>query len=388
MTARLIPVVAALLAALALACGPGGSAPSASAPAKPAAATSAPAAPAAQAPSKPAGAPAAAPAAPAAAPARVRMATQNNASDVAAFLAADHGYFQQEGIELEFVSFSSASEMMPALATSQVEVSSIAGNPAGFNAVARGVDFKMVVDKGSFYGGYGDQYVVVRKDLYDRGRGHRLEDLRGLGIAITPPGKGTVSACAMAAGLRRVGMTLDDIDIQPVPFPEMVAALTNGAVDGGMVSEPFLAGVMRQGTAVKVLSVGDLFPGFQFGVVGFSKDLYANRPVAKAWVRAYLRAARAYNAALADRPTEFTRDQIYQSIAKYSRIDPAVVREMAPPGINPNGQPHRESILYCYQFFREQGLIPEPVSEAAFAALWGTDLVDEVLAEIGRVPES
>jgi hypothetical protein len=61
---------------------------------------------------------------------------------------------------------------------------------------------------------------------------------------------------------------------------------------------------------------------------------------------------------------------------------------MAPPGIHPNGQPHRESIMYCYQFFRDQGLIPEPVTEAGFASLFGTDLVDEVLAEIGRAPES
>jgi NitT/TauT family transport system substrate-binding protein len=374
--------LAALCALLVLAsCAP------TTAPARPApAATTAPAA------ASGAGAPAAAaPAAPAptvAAPTRVRMATQNNASDVAAFIAADYGYFQQEGIDLEFVPFSSASEMMPALATGQVEVSSIAGNPAAFNAISRGVKFKLTVDKGSFFGPYGDQYVVVRKELYDRGRGQRLEDLRGLTVAITPPGKATVSACALAGGLQRVGMTLDDVNIQPLPFAEMVAALANGAVDAGMVSEPFLAGVMRQGTGVKVLSVGDLYPNFQFGVVGFSDELYSNRAAAKAWVRAYLRAARAYNAALAGRPSEIDRAKIDESIARYTRIDPATVREMAPPGIHPNGQPNREAMMYCYQFFRDQGIVPEPVPEAAFAGLWGTELVDEVLAEIGRVPES
>lgn len=372
--------VASLLVLLALAA----CAPSAG-PARPA-----PAAPPAGAPggSAPGAATAPAPAGPPAALTRIRMATQNNASDVAAYLAADFGYFQQEGIDLEFVPFSSASEMMPALATGQVDVSSVAGNPAGFNAIARGVNFKMVLDKGSFFGPYGDQYIVVRKDLYEQGRGRRLEDLRGLSVAITPPGKGTVSACALAAGLQRVGLTLDDVNIQPLPFAEMVAAFANGAVDAGMVSEPFLSGIMRQGTGVKVLSVGDLYPHFQFGVTGFSQDLYANRPLAKAWVRAYLRAARAYNDALAGRPGPLTRDQVYQVIARYARMDPAAVAEMSPPGINPNGEPNREAILYCYGFFREQGLIPEPVSDAAFASLWGTDLVEEVLAEIGRVPEN
>jgi hypothetical protein len=61
---------------------------------------------------------------------------------------------------------------------------------------------------------------------------------------------------------------------------------------------------------------------------------------------------------------------------------------MVPPGLDPNGLPNRDSSLYCYQFFRDQGLIPQPVSEAAMAALWGTELVEEVLSEMGRLPTS
>lgn len=316
------------------------------------------------------------------------MATQNDAADVVNYLAMDHSYFQREAIAVELVSFSSGSEMIPAMATDQVEVATVGSNPAAWNALARGVGFKMLLDRGSFYGDYGAQFLVVRKDLYDRGLGRRLEDLRNMSLAITPPGKATLSARALAAGLQRIGMSLDEVTILPLPFPKMVAALGNGAVDAGMVSEPFLGSVVRRGSAVKAFSVGELYPGFQLGVVGFSRSFYANRPVAKAYVRAYLRAARAYNEALAGRPGELTRAQVDEAVARYTRIDVATVREMVPPGMRPNGQPHRDSIMYCYQYFRDQGLVPEPVSEAAFAALWGTELVDEALAEIGRVPES
>jgi hypothetical protein len=38
--------------------------------------------------------------------------------------------------------------------------------------------------------------------------------------------------------------------------------------------------------------------------------------------------------------------------------------------------------------FREPGAIPEPVSEAATASLWGMELVEQVLTEVGRLPES
>jgi hypothetical protein len=61
---------------------------------------------------------------------------------------------------------------------------------------------------------------------------------------------------------------------------------------------------------------------------------------------------------------------------------------MVPLGQNPNGFPDRDSMLYCYQFFRDQNLIPQPVTPAALDALWGTDVVDSVLNDLGRVPES
>jgi hypothetical protein len=44
--------------------------------------------------------------------------------------------------------------------------------------------------------------------------------------------------------------------------------------------------------------------------------------------------------------------------------------------------------MYCYQFFRDQGLITQPIPEATMQTLFGTDLLNEVLDEIGRVPTS
>jgi hypothetical protein len=60
---------------------------------------------------------------------------------------------------------------------------------------------------------------------------------------------------------------------------------------------------------------------------------------------------------------------------------------MSPTGFDPNGLVNQEAMLYCYQFFRDQGLVPEAVSDAAMAAVWGTELTEEVLAELGRVSE-
>src|SRR5215208_6479376 len=151
--------------ALLLAC-----APSAPPPPAPAAGAPAPAAPA------PAVAAAAAQAsvptaAAVAAPVRVRMGTQTSVNDIAMWLGAERGYFQEEGIDLDLVPFSNASELVPSLATDQMEAGGIAFNPATINAIARGVPIKVVLDRATFRPGFATQAMVVRKPLYDTGRG-------------------------------------------------------------------------------------------------------------------------------------------------------------------------------------------------------------------------
>jgi NitT/TauT family transport system substrate-binding protein len=319
--------------------------------------------------------------------ARVRFATQFASGGVPMYLAVDRGYFQQEGVDLEFVPFASNSEMVPAIATDQVEAGGLSLNAATLNALARGIRLKAVLDAGSLRPGHGFTALVIRKEVYDAGRGRSLADLAGLNLANTPPGKATTNYCAMAAALQRAGAPESDVSILPLPFPDMVTALANGAIDGALMGEPFLSRSLRQGTAVKVMSQDEMYPYFTVIFVAYSSGLYANRPAAKGFARAYIRAVRDYQAAISGASGSADRAQVDESIARYTRIDVATVREMAPVGFSPNGLLNQDSMLWCYQWLRDQGFVPDPVPEGTLAALWGTELVDEVLGEIGRLPE-
>src|SRR5919107_760617 len=109
------------------------------APAKPAGA------PAAAAPTQ-AGAPTAAAVAPTAVPrlGRVRYGTQQLANFAPVFLAEERGYFRQEGIGTELINFGNSSEILPALATDQIDAAGFSTNAAVWNSVARGVRQKLV----------------------------------------------------------------------------------------------------------------------------------------------------------------------------------------------------------------------------------------------------
>jgi len=376
---RMAALLALLLAATA--CAPA-AAPAPTAAPKAGAATSAPAAAAPTA-----AAAQAVPPTPLPAPVHVRIASQFASTDIGHYLAVERGYYKEGGLDVELVNFAAASEMIPSLATDQVEVGGVGPNPATWNAVARGVPLKLVMDKGSVRPGYGYTTLVIRKEVYDSGRGRGITDLRGLRIAFTPPGLATTNAMPMAVGMERAGASIDDLVIEPIPFPDQVAALANGSVDGAMIVEPFLNRVVSQGTAVRVMGLDEMYPDFPIAQVGFGPGFYAS-PAAKAFVRGYIRALRDYNNAVAGRTTPADRAEVDEIMSRYTRIDAATVHDMVPVGLNPNGRFNVDGVRHAYRWFRERGFIPEPVSDAAIDNLIGIGLVDQVLAELGRVPES
>jgi NitT/TauT family transport system substrate-binding protein len=319
----------------------------------------------------------------------VRVASQNAAGDVLIYYAADRGFYEQEGLDVEIVPFANPADLTPALATEQVDIAGIGGTAPMWNAIARGVPLRLVLDKGSFKPGADFGAVVVRKDLYDSGRVRRLDDLRGLTVSLVPPGRASGNGAFLALGLQPTGLTMDDLNIQPLPFPDMVPALANGAVDAAVLAEPFVyLTTSRQGTAVKLVGNAELVPNYTISALCFSPTLYANRPAARAYARAYVRAARDYLAALAAPPDDPARLRVAEVIAGFSKLDVATVREMVPVGFSPNALPNHDSLVYAYRYFREVGMVPEPIPEAAFEAIWGTELLDDVLRELGRLPES
>src|SRR5581483_1467133 len=111
-----------LASACAPSAGPTGSAPTV-APG-PAAGTPAAASPPVAASAAATSAPAALP------PTRVRIATQPLAADAAIAIAEARGYFKQEGLDTELIVFANSSEMIPALATDQVDMTGFGSNAA------------------------------------------------------------------------------------------------------------------------------------------------------------------------------------------------------------------------------------------------------------------
>ena len=296
-------------------------------------------------------------------PVPVKVGLVSASSDAGFFIADKKGYFREEGLTVVFTPFNSAAKMVAPLGAGQLDVGGGAPSAGLFNAVARGINIKIVADKGSLPPGYGFLQLLVRKDLIDSGRFKGLKDLKGM--KIVGSGLGTVSTSTLNEILKKVGLKTSDVERDYMGFPQQVMALQNKAVDAAMMTEPSVTKAVQSGAAVKVIGGDEAYPNQQLSVVFYSGSFARERPeAARRFMRAYLRGVRDYNDALKDgRIAGANATEIISILTEYTPIkDPNVYRTITPNACSPNGRVNEASLINDLQFFKNEGLIEGNVS--------------------------
>jgi NitT/TauT family transport system substrate-binding protein len=294
-------------------------------------------------------------------PDTVKIGINNVVSDIVFYIAEERGLFAQQKLKVQFVPFDSGPRMIAPLGVGQIDVGGGASSAGLYNAVARGIDVKIVADKGSTPRGYDYMPLIVRKDLIDSGRVKSFADLKGLKIAAAGPGSATNSKLNVA--LAKGGLTYKDSQNVNMSYPQQVAALTSKAIDASITTEPLATQAINGGIAVR-LSDDTLYPDQQVAVLLYGSDLITKRrEVAERFMIAYVKAARIYNDATKgghfDGPGA---DAVVDLIMKTTGLkDKELVKSMIPNGISPDGAVHQPSLAEDLKFFVAEGLIEKPV---------------------------
>ena len=273
-------------------------------------------------------------------------------SDAGIFIAQEKGYFRDEGLDVEIVGFKAAPQILPAIATGEVQVSGSAVTPALFNAFARGITMKLVADKGQVAQGFGFAAIVIRSDLADTVRD--FKDLKGRKFAVM--GKGVSSTTQLGKALERGGIEPNEVELIELGLPEMVAALGNKAIDGATLLEPFITFATARNVGFRWKGMEDFLPFTgQNGVIIYSQQFTQEQPeAAKRWMAAYLKGTRAYLDAVT---TGTDRDGINAILAKHTAVkDLALLAKIAPTGFDPNGRMEIKSLEADQDWFLKLGL--------------------------------
>jgi len=283
-------------------------------------------------------------------PVTVRFGQVGSVSDAAIFIADAKGYFKEQGITLESVPFTSAAQMVAPLGTNDLQAGGGAPSAGLYNSVDRGVQLRIVADKGSLTPGHGYEAVIVRKGLADTVKS--AKDMRGLKISIAA--RDIVPEYSLDAYLRTGGLTIKDVEVVPLAFPDMLPAIANGAIDIALPTEPTATRILDAATGVLLTRTDTIVPGEQTAVILYSEKFAQDKDAATRFMVAYLKGARFYADAF-DKKDPAKRTEAIDIIAKATKLDATLIARVVLPGIDPNGKVNVDSLDAAQKYFVAKG---------------------------------
>jgi NitT/TauT family transport system substrate-binding protein len=344
-TRLLVGLSAAMLGLGACAPSPTPAAPSASVPASSPPAASATGAGAA---------PSAPPAAALSPPVTVPMGVLGILGEAGFYVAAERGYFAEEGIEAEFVNFDNTTRIIPALATGQIDVTGGGFSPNLVNAVQRGLNLKMVSSIQTSQPQQSSGGMLVRKALVESGQVRDWSDLRGLRVAI--PGLSGLGGYIVERGLALGNLTLAEVELVELPFPDMIPAFANSNIDAAHSADPLTTTAVDRGVAVLWRGTGEYAPGTASSLVTYGPTLLEQQPeVGRRFLAAFMRGSRDYKRAV-ERGER--RAEVVQVLTKHTSVkDPAMYERMGAGYVDPDLAIDMADIAAQAAYYVHQGLL-------------------------------
>lgn len=278
--------------------------------------------------------------------------------DAPFYIGIAEGHFEKSGIELKLERYTSAAQAMAQLATGEIKVVGGGISPALFNAFARGFEMKIVAARTREVPGRTISSLMVRADLKDQIKGYA--DLKGRKIALNASGSPHVFI--MGRALESAGLSLKDVEIVYMSFPDMRAAFLSKAVDAAIVSEPFVAQFVRGNVADAWRRTPDIIksPPLELAVIIYNADWANKNPkAARDFMTGYLKSVIEFEDAAAGGPT---RGRVVEILTQFTNVkDPAVYEQMLWPYTDPKGIVAADSISEQQDWFMGQGQVKQRV---------------------------
>ncbi|MBV9329496.1 MAG: ABC transporter substrate-binding protein [Chloroflexi bacterium] len=299
-------------------------------------------------------------------------------SNISFYEGIDKGYYQAEGLDVSLVSLPDASTSAQMIATNQAQFYIAIPDPVIFNALARGINVRVLVSTTTNKPTDRPAALLVRQDLIDSGRYKTPADLKGMTIAA-----GAASAqFYVQRALTQGGLTLADVNLVNIgALPDILAALQNKSVDAGWEVEPLITQAERSGVARAELATGQLYPGAVGGALIMAPSFEQDHPeAALRFLIAYLRGQRDYYHALNKRDTDAT--PVIQSLTAHTLVkDPSLYQVMGLPSLDPNGAMDPSVWDPFQDFYVRQGILERKIDLTPYL---DTSLVNAALERLGH----
>lgn len=282
---------------------------------------------------------------------KVVIAEDGAASGAGFYIANAKGYFADYNIEVEFAQFANSDDMLPALAAGEVDIAGGISTASFFNAIAQGIDVKIVGDKGHNMPGKSYFTFVVSNKMKDVIKDY--SDFKGKKIAVSS--RNSIDGYIYQLMLKHAGLTEKDVKtVIMSDFGSMLGALENGSIDAALSIEPLITQGVNKGILTRFGDATDFAPDSQIALVLASpKFMNEEKDVSLRFMLAYLKGVRDYNDA-------FTKGKgkadVINIMTKYTALkDPALWDKVYVTGLDPDGEMRIDDIHNQYEMYKANG---------------------------------
>ena len=288
------------------------------------------------------------------------------------FVAYEKGYFAEQGLDVTLEPLAGGSDMVLLTATGDMDFGIGGVGPAYWNAASQDLGVEIIAP-GHSEGSPVASPLMISKKACEDGTITSVADLAGKKVAVNSPG---ATEIWLDTALETGGLSIEDVDLQYMSFPDAVVALESGALDAAIIGEPLATKAEQDGFAVRLLAdfpIQHLQPTVVFGNQQWMAD---NPDAATGIVAGYLQASR-------DLTENFNDPVNLAIIEKYTGVPAQLIAESVKPVYSTDGTLNLESFTILQTFFRERGLLDydEDIDPATMV---NTDYVDAALELIGQ----
>jgi NitT/TauT family transport system substrate-binding protein len=274
------------------------------------------------------------------------------------FIAQERGYFAEQGLDTQWTQFDSGALMVSSVAAGQIDVIFGVPGPSLFNALARDVPIRAVATLG-----LSGTSLMLRRELADSGQVQTLQDLKGRRVSFNVEGS-PVDYTARNAFLK-VGLTLNDFQVERVVNTDLAAALANGAVDAGVAPEPVPVLIESRGIGVRFGDIQGMIGRQLAAMMTIGPSMLSRGDSATTrFLIAYVRGLREFIAA--NRDGKLADPQVLDIMSQWTRLPTETIAQAINEPPPADARINLQDISNQQEFWIREGLVPQRADLSQF----------------------
>lgn len=285
------------------------------------------------------------------------------------YVALEKGYYAERGLDVKISPMNSGTDLAVMVSTNDLQIALSGVGPAFWNGIATGLPLTIIAP------GHEESNPVATPLMVGANSEiTSVDQLAGKKVSVNAPG---ATEYWLDAALQTGGLTIGDVDLQYLTFPDAVTALSKGVLDGAMVGEPLATKAVQDGAA-RILSNDFDVTGMQVTALFSNTDwVNENTQAATDFVAAYILACRD----MVDAPNDPLNLAI---INKYTSVPVELIAESVRPVYQLNGEVNVDTLITLQEFFAARDLMTTEDTIDPTTVI-RQDVIDAAIESIGAV---